>query len=520
MVNPARTTKGPWVPPIWAPAAALLTWLVLVLFPTEAGAAGDGVKQGPTLLRPFFLTRDGRVWRGLTDPAEVFRPGWLDLVTDPGTRNRQVAALMEPLSLTAKLQPRDGPFSRVGQPRAAPSAASRSEALPALLQPFYASTTGPALPADPDSAMVASARWFEQTWTEGPTRWRSALWQPLRLLADEPRRAASASGSLVAYQEESETLPAPADSDAEGPDSSRGGPDSPADGDAESKGIGGEAKLGSPPEDNTLAFLRAATVLLKPGEMQMDVGLTYALSEDEFPLFLVPAGVTESRIRQRQLIMPLEFRYGLARRVQGFVSLPLGWSNTELAFNGTDEFKNTGGIGDVRAGMTFLLRKGSEGRPDVIATTSFTAPTGSAGILTAASPTAPANMGEGFWALSADVLLINNLDPVVFYYGVGTRYRFERTFSGFLLEPGGEYTYLFGAGFAVNEKVTLSSTFVGAYLSELYVDRQRVAGSIQELMSVRLAATVVQRQGYVEPFVTFGLTRDATTARIGIVWTR
>ncbi len=166
-----------------------------------------------------------------------------------------------------------------------------------------------------------------------------------------------------------------------------------------------------------------------------------------------------------------------------------------------------------------LLKQGKEDFPDITATFSFTAPTGSATVLTVPTPLAPANMGDGFWALAVDLLMIHNIDPVVFFYGVGTRQRFERTFDDVVFQPGGEYNYLFGAGFAVNERVTLSSTFAGAYVSELHLDNQRVPGTIQEPMALRFAATILRRKMLVEPFVEFGLTDDATSARFGIVWT-
>lgn len=287
---------------------------------------------------------------------------------------------------------------------------------------------------------------------------------------------------------------------------------------AEAEKIGEE-----PPESNTLQFLRADTVLLDPGQFQFDYGFSYLKFDTEFPIFVdtgMGVAVTDAEFHIREFQIPFEIRYGLARRVQLFVNMPFGWANTELTFPSYEEFENDGGLGDVTFGSTILLREHDQCKPDAILTLSSTAPTGNDPFSpSGSSPSAP-SLGSGAWSLAANMLFIQNYDPVVVFYGFGTRQYFDTEIAGVDFSPGGEYNYQMGVGFAVNSTVTFSTRFNGAYITEAELANQRIKGSIQEPMTVTLAMTMAKCQKLIEPFVDFGITDDATDARIGITWTR
>ncbi len=274
---------------------------------------------------------------------------------------------------------------------------------------------------------------------------------------------------------------------------------------------------------NTLQFLRSNSVLLRPGQWQMDVGLAYLIAEDDPPLGAVDGngnlvGVIDGGLKRRLLYVPLQVRYGLTERIQLSAFLPVGWSNGEFAFAGFDDFNNKVGIGDLNAGASILMRKGCGCRPDVIANVGFTAPTGDAQFPRAV--TIPgSSLGEGFWALNAGLLFIQRYDPIILYYGFGYRHLFETTFDGIGIQPGEQAYYNFGVGFAVNECVTLSTGFLGYYLGDRRENDLRVPGTTREPMRLRFAVTVAQRSRICEPFAEIGMTDAAPAARIGIVWT-
>ncbi len=310
-----------------------------------------------------------------------------------------------------------------------------------------------------------------------------------------------------------------------------GGPQLSGPGNARQKAANpDEQKLGEAPEDTSLRFLRQQTVLLKPGEMQFDVSLQYLNDKVDFVGVQQVNGliqIAEAERRQRLLMVPLQLRVGIFEYTQAFVNVPFGWSNSESAFLGQDSATSTGGIGDVSAGILKQLVVGNEFYPDVLASISFSAPTGESNFLTALT-TPGSNLGEGFWSLTSAITFIQNYDPLVLFYGGGYRQRFQEKFNGTTkVKPGSQFIYRFGVGFAVNPNVTLSATFNGSFIGEYEVNGTNVGGSTQEPMQVRLAATINKRKvskthssvKLVEPFVTFGLNDDAIDTIIGATWT-
>lgn len=274
---------------------------------------------------------------------------------------------------------------------------------------------------------------------------------------------------------------------------------------------------GAKPVDNTLEFLRRQSVLLKRGESQFDTGAVFTNFDFDFPVSIV-GGIARADLRQRLLYTPLAYRYGLTDRVQVYTSLPVGWANGQTSIVGQSQSVNQGGLGDLNAGCNVKLREGQTCCPEVIGTFGFTAPTG---VYT--SPifaTVPgAGLGQGMWAINTQLLLINVYDPVVIFYGGGYRHLFEREFNSILYAAGEQFNYQMGVGFAVNERVTLSSAFQGYYITDTYINRERIQGSNIEPMTMRFAVTITRPKRIIEPFAMFGLTEFAPKASVGIVVT-
>lgn len=301
-----------------------------------------------------------------------------------------------------------------------------------------------------------------------------------------------------------------------------------AGGEGDAEGEGGEKKedeqtYGQAPTNNSLQFLRQVDVLLKRGAWQADTGFIYTLFANDFPLAVVDGGgtvidVVGAQVRRRLLYTPLALRYGLRDNIQLFATLPAGFSNTQFTTTGVSETTNVSGIGDLTAGASFHLLRGEELMPDVIGTFGFTAPTGK--FTTPLFGLVPgSNLGQGFWALSGQLLFINRYDPVIVFYGGGYRHLFEREFDGFLFAPGEQVNYMLGVGFSVNDRITLSSTFQGFYITNTFVDSVNIRGSNLEPMSQRFSITTVRNCRIIEPFVQIGLTRSAPRAMVGVVVT-
>jgi hypothetical protein len=284
-------------------------------------------------------------------------------------------------------------------------------------------------------------------------------------------------------------------------------------------------KLGDAPPSNTLEFLRQQAILLKPGKWQFDWGLAYSVFNFNAAVPIVNhsgqiVGVANERERLQLMTIPFAARYGICDGLQAYVNAPLGWSNTEITTDNGDSLTNNfGGMGDMSAGLNWQIMKGCGAYvPDVIASVGFIAPTGHATFAT--SLFAPNSaLGQGFWDITCSVLAVHSIDPVVFYYGGGYVHRFDASFgSNIEVEPGQEFDYLFGVGFAVNPWVTISGTFIGNYLTRFGVNDVSIPGSDLDLMRFRVSVTVVKDKHICEPFGEIGMTPD-TPSRIGVTFT-
>jgi hypothetical protein len=347
---------------------------------------------------------------------------------------------------------------------------------------------------------------------------------PFRLANESPRSAAQAGGVQQAALLQEESIPEPAGT---GPNVVAPTTENAAgDGKKEPTTLSDAEKVGEEPEDTSLEFLRATTVLLDPGESQLDVGIEYVLLENEFPILLTSSGdvigVEDVEFRIRELTVPIQYRFGLLKRLQAFVGGAVGWSNAQASIRTFEEFENDGGFGDIDFGGTLQLVDGNAEKPHMLVTVSGTAPTGGDpfGGGAVLAPTAP-SLGQGFWSVAGRVICIHSYDPLVFFYGVGSEHFFAREFNDIELEPGTSWNYSFGVGFAVNERVTLSTRFLGAYVEELRANRERILGTNSEPMTIRMAATISKpkKNRIVEPFVEFGLTDAAVTSYFGVGWT-
>lgn len=292
--------------------------------------------------------------------------------------------------------------------------------------------------------------------------------------------------------------------------------------------------IGQAPQDNRLNFLRSATVLLQPGQMQFDWGVRYTWRDFSHYDFALPF-----TLRNRQLVSPFAIRYGLTPRIQLFANLPLGFAIGERAdpagvqIPGRNTFKSVFGMADTSAGVTYLIQKGQCDEPDIIGTVGFVAPTGHHPFENITDPlrTDPTPIsGSGFWGVNANVTFIKTYDPAVIFGNLGYSHLFARTFgdgiNGATVWPGESFTYGLGMGFAINDRLTLSTIYQGAFQTRTVIDqtqfgiaRPRATFNLEPMvLRTALTATVNPRQ-IVEPFVIFGLNRDAPEADIGVTST-
>jgi hypothetical protein len=299
---------------------------------------------------------------------------------------------------------------------------------------------------------------------------------------------------------------------------------SPADSAASPKKEG--ETYGKKPEDPATVqrqqFLRTQSPLLKKGDIQFDIGVAYTLYEFNFPAVDATSTLVRGDLRRRTLIAPLAMRYGLNKKTQLFLNVPVGWRNTELATSPfttsspVDESSSYGGFGDVTLGFTRLLRSGTKSLPDVVFTLSGGLGTGEKSVLSNATQ---GGLGSGFGSLGGQLTFIHTYDPFVVYWGGGYNHYFAGHIEGIPVQLGDQFSYQLGTGFAINDRVTLSSGLIGAYILGTEVNDRLIKNTQQEPLRFRSAVTLLRNKKIIEPFVEIGLTQTSPAFRTGVTWT-
>lgn len=309
-----------------------------------------------------------------------------------------------------------------------------------------------------------------------------------------------------------------------------------SDQDTTSPGDGGGQKqpsaIGVPPPRPQPQFLRDTSVLLDPGEYQFEYGWSYTTNLQTTAIGLnlnENTVVTSLRTLTRTATVPVELRFGCRNDTQTFVSLPFGYNLQQISVANTADSSDGVGIGDLSFGFTRVLRKPQPERFTILGSLTASAPTGLAQLSNIQQVPGVA-LGSGFWTLSGGMVFIRTIDPIAAFIGLNYTNTFETTLSNLDLEPGNIFSYRFGIGYAINSRVTISSSFNGAYISELEVGGRLIPGSAREPLTVRLAATILSKgpslagsskgkRKTTEPFIAMGITDAAPDTSFGVRWT-
>lgn len=305
------------------------------------------------------------------------------------------------------------------------------------------------------------------------------------------------------------------------PGNSAGNASSNASSNASGQTTYGKEPTPTPPAERQ-QFLRTQSPLLKRGKYQFDIGLAYTLFEYNFPAIDSSSALVRADLRRHTLICPFAIRYGWSDKTQLFANVPVGWRGTEVAssplttpapFNDMGAY---GGVGDITLGATHLLRKGYKTLPDVVFTLSGGLPTGEKSLLSNATT---GGLGTGYGSLGGQLIMIHTYDPFVFYWGGGCNFYFEGNIDGTPVKLGDQYLFQVGTGFAINDRVTISSGLIGGYVGKTTVNNNIIQNTQQEPFRFRSAVTLQRCKKIIEPFVEIGLTTTSPTVRTGATWT-
>lgn len=124
---------------------------------------------------------------------------------------------------------------------------------------------------------------------------------------------------------------------------------------------------------------------------------------------------------------------------------------------------------------------------------------------------------RGMWAANYNLQFYQTFDPVIFFFGFGNEYAFEKEFEGgHTVQPGWRTNYNFGLSLALSEYTTLGFQVLGSVEQQLRVDGVKMPARTAEQMRGRFS--IIHRLDtdlYLEPSVAIGLTDDTPDAAVG-----
>jgi cell division septation protein DedD len=273
-------------------------------------------------------------------------------------------------------------------------------------------------------------------------------------------------------------------------------------------------------------FLRDQTVLFKRGELQFQFGLNYSqdttvatcFNADNSSAFCPSGSKPIPKLHSRSVDTNLNITYGIANELVLSLSIPYGYSEQEADFTSFDvktpvKHSDQLGIGDVGGSLRYTAWHEKGSRPGITFNVNAKSTTGDDASFNPATGNNRSGLGTGFWNVGGGVSLTKTFDPVVFFGSLG----YTATLQDGGVDPGDQISYSFGGGFSLNDRVSVRTAFSGTTLLRTEVDGREIPGSAQDISSIQFSSTIkISKALFVEPFVSFGLTRESGDFTVGL----
>lgn len=229
---------------------------------------------------------------------------------------------------------------------------------------------------------------------------------------------------------------------------------------------------------------------------------------------------------ERSVGIATTLRYGVSSRLELSARVPGFYARRSTLTSPTSAIDNHNfGVGDIELTASVLAFSPQRGHPGLTLSFGAIVPTGAdpyfiptgytAGELPM-DPTVGFN-SHGHWGGKLNAQFFASSDPMVFFWGGGIEYLFDRTVQEYQISRGIRYSANAGISVAFSERTTIANSLQFSYEGSMRVNGTEVIGSSSENFVNRLA--LVQRVGessFLEPTLTFGLTDTAQDVLVGL----
>jgi hypothetical protein len=177
--------------------------------------------------------------------------------------------------------------------------------------------------------------------------------------------------------------------------------------------------------------------------------------------------------------------------------------------------RSTSGSSDLGFGLKYQLVSEGETWPDLVASLDVVAPTGNAETLDPLE-IFPIRFGGGRWRLGGGLNFVRSYDPAVLFGGISYTHSFPADLASVPVSGGDIFSYSFGLGFALNDRITLSGQFGGIYVTQVTRAGETIITN-REAFTLRTALTYRFSSGqYIEPSISYALNRDSSDVVVAL----
>jgi hypothetical protein len=254
---------------------------------------------------------------------------------------------------------------------------------------------------------------------------------------------------------------------------------------------------------------RAGALLLNPGQMEIEPGLSYTRRETSSPVFVSTgdAGVVfigEDEVERDEVQASLDVKFGLPFDSQLELSLPYNYVDQSVKTMvagqaGAAEDGSGQAIGNPRIGLAKTVVRETGWWPDIVARGYWDTDLGT-------STSAGIPLTGNFNELGASVSAVKRQDPLAFVGAVGYSTVLEK--NG--IEPGDTWSFSAAAVLAASPSTSLRLGFTQQFSAEVEVDGDTLDGSDSTSGVLTLGASaVLGRRALVDVALDVGLTDDA-----------
>ncbi|MCA6952907.1 transporter [Pectobacterium polaris] len=269
-----------------------------------------------------------------------------------------------------------------------------------------------------------------------------------------------------------------------------------------------------------ISYLSDYTVLLNPGETDVDFGFKYRTYKSTSSLPLQgPYQVSSYSVKK--LYFYVSPRFGVTENLSVWFNLPYTYTRIDdVSSNAWSRSAENGHVGDISTGVQYRILKESMDYPAITGSLSIGIPTGKKEFFEKLdSWKQPLNNSEGYWSITPAVSFVRIVDPVTFFGGISYEKTFETNKGREKIKVGDTASLYLGTGYSLNNISSFGSKFTYSWTDKMkyYGTTMKGTDSETELLSFYFSY-LLSRKLSIMPEVTFPL--DSTGTTVGVTMTK